>query len=33
MRVCMSGRESETVAEREGATVVDGVVTGSAGSE
>lgn len=33
MRVCMSGREFETVAEREDATAVDGVVTGSAGSE
>lgn len=33
MRVCMSGRAFETVAEREDGTAVDGVVTGSAGSE
>lgn len=35
MRVCMSERAFETVAEaeREDGTVVDGVVTGSAGSE
>lgn len=33
MRVCMSGREFETVAEREDETVVVGVATGSAGSE
>ncbi len=33
LKACMSEREFETVAEREDATAVDCVVTGSAGSE